>query len=51
MAVVQGLLIYDVVAEAFYGVDLPPYQAEAIHERDSARLVAHDPGSRSPSAV
>ena len=40
VATVQGLLIYDVVAEAFYGVDLPPYQAEAIHERDSARLLA-----------
>lgn len=40
VATVQGLLIYDVVAKAFYGVDLPPHQAEAIHERDSARLVA-----------
>ena len=38
--VVQGLLIYDVVAEPFYGVDLKPHQAEAIHERDTARLLA-----------
>lgn len=37
--VVQGLLIYDGVAQAFYGVDLSPEQAEAIHERDSARLL------------
>lgn len=37
---VQGLLIYDLAAKDFYGVDLPPYQAEAIHERDSARLLA-----------
>jgi hypothetical protein len=38
--VVQGLLVYDVVAEAFYGVELRPDQAEAIHERDTARLLA-----------
>jgi hypothetical protein len=38
--VVQGLLIYDVVAQPFYGVDLKPNQAEAIHERDTARLLA-----------
>jgi hypothetical protein len=38
--VVQGLLIYDVVAQPFYGVELTPRQAEAIHERDTARLVA-----------
>lgn len=38
--VVQGLLIYDVVAQPFYGVDLKPNQAETIHERDSARLLA-----------
>lgn len=38
--VVQGLLIYDVVAPAFYGVELEPEQAEAIHERDTARLLA-----------
>lgn len=38
--VVQGLLIYDVVAEPFYGVPLTPAQADAIHERDTARLLA-----------
>jgi hypothetical protein len=38
--VVQGLLVYDVVARPFYGVDLGSAQAEAIHERDSARLLA-----------
>jgi hypothetical protein len=37
--VVQGLLIYDVVAEPFYGVRLTPQQADAIHERDTARLL------------
>ena len=38
--VVQGLLIYDVVAQPFYGVDLEAVQAEAIHERDTDRLLA-----------
>jgi hypothetical protein len=38
--VVQGLLVYDVVAEPFYGVELSPEQAEVIHERDTARLLA-----------
>ena len=38
--VVQGLLVYDVVAQAFYGVELGSDQAEAIHERDTARLLA-----------
>jgi len=38
--VVQGLLIYDVVAQPFYGVDLTDQQADAIHERDSARLIS-----------
>jgi hypothetical protein len=38
--IVQGLLVYDVVAQPFYGVELTPQQAEAIHERDSARLLA-----------
>jgi hypothetical protein len=37
--VVQGLLVYDVVAKPFYGVELPSNQAEAIHERDTARLL------------
>ena len=36
---VQGLLVYDLVAEAFYGVSLTHLQAETIHERDSARLL------------
>ena len=40
VSVVQGLLVYDVVAQPFYGVELTPAQAEAIHERDAARLVA-----------
>lgn len=40
VAVVQGLLIYDVVAKPFYGVDLAAEQADTIHERDSARLLA-----------
>jgi hypothetical protein len=36
---VQGLLVYDVVAQPFYGVTLTPAQADAINERDSAKLV------------
>ena len=39
VAAVQGLLIYDTVASLFYDVELTPEQAEAIHERDSARLL------------
>lgn len=38
--VVQGLLVYDVLAQPFYGVDLTPVQADAIHERDTARYLA-----------
>jgi Transglutaminase-like superfamily len=38
--VVQGLLVYDLAAQPFYRVDLTPAQAEAIHERHSAGLVA-----------
>ena len=38
--VVQGLLVYDVVAKPFYGVDLATEQAAAIHERDTARLLS-----------
>ena len=38
--VVQGLLVYDLVAQPFYGVDLSPDQAGAIHERDTTRLLA-----------
>ena len=37
--IVQGLLIYDVVAQPFYGVELTPIQADAINERDTARLL------------
>ena len=40
VAVVQGLLVYDLVARPFYGVELKPNQADAIHERDTARLLA-----------
>ncbi len=40
VATVQGLLLYDTVAEPFYGVRLTPAQAETIHERNSARLLA-----------
>lgn len=39
VAVVQGLLVYDVVARDFYGADLGPQQAEAIQLRDSAALL------------
>jgi hypothetical protein len=38
--VVQGLLVYDAVAKPFYGVELSAEQADAINERDSARLLA-----------
>lgn len=38
--VVQGLLIYDLVAEPFYGVELSPAQADTIHERHVDRLLA-----------
>lgn len=37
--IVQGLLIYDMAAQPFYGVELKTEQAEAIHERDSQRLL------------
>ena len=37
---VQGLLIYDAVAQPFYGVQLTEQQADAINERDSAALLA-----------
>lgn len=38
--VVQGLLVYDVVAEPFYGVELTAEQVDAIHERDSQGLLS-----------
>lgn len=57
--IVQGLLVYDVVAEPFYGVSLSAGQADAVHERDTQRLlelaqhvdprpldVAREPGAR-----
>lgn len=36
---VQGLLIYDLVAEPVYGIDLRDEQADAIHERYTDRLI------------
>lgn len=38
--IVQGLLVYDLFAEPFYGAELTAEQADAIHERDSAGLLA-----------
>jgi hypothetical protein len=38
VAVVQGLLIYDVVAQPFYGVAVPPGRGDEIHLR-SARSI------------
>jgi hypothetical protein len=38
--VVQGLLVYDTVVQPFYGAELNEQQADAINERDSARLLA-----------
>lgn len=40
VALVQGLLVYDLVCEPFYGVQLPAAQMEGIHERDSAATLA-----------
>lgn len=37
--VVQGLLVYDLVAESFYGVELESAQLETIHERDAAAII------------
>ena len=37
--VVQGLLVYDLAAQPFYGVELTTEQAEAIHERATDRLL------------
>ena len=37
--VVQGLLVYDLAAESLYGVKLSATQSDAIHERDTARLL------------
>jgi len=38
--VVQGLLVYDVVAQPFYGAELTPQQADAVNERDTAKYLA-----------
>ncbi|HRB04986.1 MAG TPA: hypothetical protein PLP26_16550, partial [Ilumatobacteraceae bacterium] len=40
VASVQGLLVYDLVAESLYGARLTVAQSEAIHERDTAHLLA-----------
>lgn len=40
VASVQGLLVYDLVAESLYGARLTVAQSEAIHERDTAPLLA-----------
>ena len=40
VAVVQGLLVYDLAAQPFYGVELSTAQAETIHERDAAALLS-----------
>jgi len=37
--IVQGLLVYDLVATHLYGVELTPVQAGAVHERDAAALL------------
>lgn len=37
--VVQGILVYDVVAKDVYGADLSPAQAGTIHERDAAVIL------------
>ena len=37
--VVQGLLVYDLVAKPFYGIELTAAQADTIHLRDSAALL------------
>ena len=37
--VVQGVLVYDLVAKDLYGVDLAPSQAETVHQRDAKALL------------
>lgn len=37
--IVQGVLVYDLVAKDFYGVDLSPTQAGTVHERDAATIL------------
>lgn len=38
--VLQGLVIYDVVAEPFYGVTVPPARTDEIHLRGAAAMLA-----------
>ena len=38
--IAKGLLIDDTVVTSFYDIELSSVQADAIHERDSARLLA-----------
>jgi hypothetical protein len=57
--IVQGLLVYDLLAKDLYGAELSPRQQAAVHERDAAALFelsrkidarpftqSRDPGSR-----
>ena len=37
--IVQGLLVYDLVAKSLYGVELAAAQAGAVHQRDAAALL------------
>ena len=37
--IVQGLVVYDLVAKDLYGVELTAVQAAAVHERDAAALL------------
>lgn len=37
--IVQGVLVYDLVATDLYGVDLSPEQAGTVHERDAATIL------------
>jgi hypothetical protein len=39
VGVVQGLVVYDLAAQPFYGVELMPAQGETIHERHVERLL------------
>lgn len=39
VAIVQGLLVYDLFAKDLYDVELAPVQAGSVHERDAAALL------------
>lgn len=39
VAIVQGLLVYDLAAKDFYGVDLSPTQMATVNEREAAALI------------